>query len=168
MHKRVLGSEDVWSPKGETKPVGKFPCLLFDCPFKHQCKERPIQSRFSRRQPGPGSFTPPLLPLSARNAHAKDKILEPRHLPQIDTESHYKSTEIPSNTPFPPNIFLPKTEQHNIDNNNGHSSSPGAAQKTPGVGENGPQKPRMTYYNNGTQLTVISSPLLEKKLADLQ
>jgi hypothetical protein len=25
MHKRVLGSEDVWSPKGETKPVGKFP-----------------------------------------------------------------------------------------------------------------------------------------------
>jgi uncharacterized phage-associated protein len=26
---------------------------------------------------------------------------------------------------------------------------------------------KMTYYNNGTQLTVISSPLLEKKLADL-
>jgi hypothetical protein len=43
--------------------------------------------------------TPPLLPLSARNTHTKDKIL-PRHLPEIDTESYYKSTEIPSSTYF--------------------------------------------------------------------
>lgn len=43
----------------------------------------------------------------------------------------------------------------------------GRRRKPLALGENGPQKPRMTYYNNGTQLTVISSPLLEKKLADL-
>ncbi len=43
-----------------------------------------------------------MTPLSAWNTHSIDEILEPGHLLQIDTESHYKSTEIPSIQKNPP------------------------------------------------------------------